>query len=57
MSKEVTDSLKNVYTDSSFQYGQVIKLPLQILQSIHGQPYGIDPILYRGEKGIGFFTS
>ena len=42
MSKEVTDSLKNMYTDSSFQYGQVIKLPLQILQSIHGQPYGID---------------
>ena len=26
----------------SFQYGQVIKLPLQILPSIHGQPYGID---------------
>ena len=23
-----------------FQYGPVIKLPLQILQSIHGQPYG-----------------
>ena len=29
-------------TDRSFQYGPVIKLPLQILPSIHGQPYGID---------------
>jgi hypothetical protein len=27
---------------TSFQYGPVIKLPLQILPSIHGQPYGID---------------
>jgi hypothetical protein len=26
----------------AFQYGPVIKLPLQILPSIHGQPYGID---------------
>ena len=27
---------------STFQYGPVIKLPLQILPSIHGQPYEID---------------
>ena len=28
--------------DVPFQYGPVIKLPLQILPSIHVQPYGID---------------
>ena len=30
--------------DQTFQYGPVIKLPLQILQSIHIQPYGIEVI-------------
>ena len=30
----------------TFQYGQVIKLPLQILQSIHGQPYGNEIFQY-----------
>jgi hypothetical protein len=33
---------ENVLMQKAFQYGQVIKLPLQILPSIHGKPYGID---------------
>ena len=37
------DCLKNMFNvGHSFPYGPVIKLPLQILPSIHGQPYGID---------------
>ena len=32
----------NFAKHSTFQYGPVIKLPLQILPSMHGQPYGID---------------
>ena len=34
----------NFAKHSTFQYGPVIKLPLQILPSIYGQPYGIGGI-------------
>ena len=44
----------------AFQYGPVIKLTLQILPSIHGQPYGIDHSLiaaYNGHHGEKCFPS
>ena len=34
----------HVYSQNAFQYGTVIKLPLQILPSMHNQPYGITSI-------------
>ena len=45
MNSNIVNNLLSIYFDKqnkSFQYGPVIKLSLQILPSIHGQPYGID---------------
>ena len=39
-------------THFPFQYGPVIKLPLQILPSLHGQPYEIASIPSVGGVGV-----
>jgi hypothetical protein len=33
--------IMTIFLDYSFQYGPEIKLPLQILPSMHDQPYGM----------------